>query len=108
MSYNLYELNRRGLPKLLDGIDSPADWQQKKNRIQQLWLDSIGGEPERVPVSYTIDGEHKEQDHTRYHLVYDTVYGDKVTAFLLVPDDDVSGKSEDGRRPAIIALHPTN
>lgn len=108
MSYNLYHLNRNGLPKLLDGIEDAEGWLRKKNEIKQRWLDVIGGVPDRVQVSYQIRSEEKEQDHTRIHLVYDTVYGDTIPAYLLIPDDHVSGKGEDGRRPAILALHPTN
>lgn len=107
MSYNLYELNQKGLPKLLDGVTDAEGWQNKRSRIKQRWLDFIGGVPERVPVSYRVMGETKEHDHTRIHLAYDTVFGDTVTAYLLIPDDSVAGKNNDGRRPAMLALHGT-
>ncbi|WP_240041263.1 alpha/beta hydrolase family protein [Paenibacillus ginsengarvi] len=108
MSYNLYQLNRQGLPKLLDGVQDEAGWLNKRKAIMSLWLDIIGGIPERVPVRYTIIGEEKEKDHTRIHLAYDTVYGDTVPSYLLVPDDSAGGKDRHGRRPAVLALHPTN
>ncbi|MEF3306626.1 alpha/beta hydrolase family protein [Paenibacillus sp. GYB003] len=108
MGYNLYELNRKGIPKLLDGVEDAACWRRKRNGIERRWLDMIGGVPDRVPVSWKTLGETKERDHTRVHLAYDTVYGDKVTAYLLIPDAGVKGTGKDGRRPAVIALHPTN
>lgn len=108
MSYNLYELNRQGLPKLLDGVKDTAGWLTKRSGIQRLWLDVIGGVPERPPVSWKLLSEQKERDHTRIHLVYSTAYGDTVPSYLLIPDDTVGGKDEDGRRPAVLALHPTH
>lgn len=108
MSYNLYELNQGGVPKLLDGLEDAQGWQHKRSGIRRQWLDFIGGVPDRVPVSYKTLGETKEHDHTRIHLVYDTAHGDNVPAYLLIPDDSVSGAAPDGRRPAVLALHPTH
>lgn len=108
MSYNLFELNQKGLPSLLEAVQDPGDWLRRRNEIKANWLEFIGGVPERVPVSYVVLGEEKESDHTRIHLVYDTVYGDKVPAYLLVPDPGVPGADKDGLRPAIMALHPTH
>ncbi|TMV43751.1 dipeptidyl aminopeptidase [Paenibacillus mesophilus] len=107
MSYNLFELNQKGLPHLLDGVNDANDWLTKRNEIKHKWLEFIGGLPERVPVSYKVLDEIKEQDHTRLHLIYDTVYGDQVTAYLLIPDPSIPGKDQYGRRPAMLALHGT-
>lgn len=104
-SYNLYALNKNGLPALLDQeVETIEDWQEKRSRIEAIWLETMGGLPERVPVSYRILSETKEKDHTRIHLVYKTVYEDEVTAYLLVPDD----MDEMKKLPAVMALHPTN
>jgi dienelactone hydrolase len=108
MSYNLYELNRQGLPKLLEGVENASGWLAKRSGIQRLWLDVIGGVPERAPVAWRVLGKEKERDHTRLHLEYNTCYGDKVPSYLLVPDDTVRGADKDGRRPAVLALHPTH
>ncbi|MFK7693664.1 alpha/beta hydrolase family protein [Paenibacillus sp. HJGM_3] len=108
MSYNLLELNRNGLRKLTEGLEDAESWQAKRREIERSWLELIGGVPNGVPVSYEVLSETKEADHTRVHLVYDTVYGDKVTAYLLLPDESVEGAGSDGRRPAVLALHPTD
>lgn len=108
MSYNLYELNRQGIPRLLDGVEDAAAWQSKRSAIERQWLHGIGGVPDPVPVAWKTLGETKERDHTRVHLVYDTVFGDQVTAYLLLPDASVGGTCRDGRRPAVLALHPTH
>jgi len=107
VSYNLYELNQRGLPKLLDEVSDTDGWLTKRSGIKQQWLEFIGGVPERAPVSYTVLDETKEHDHTRLHIKYDTVFEDKITAYLLIPDDSVRGKDQDGRRAGILALHGT-
>ncbi|PYI57442.1 alpha/beta hydrolase family protein [Paenibacillus flagellatus] len=108
MSYNLLDLNRNGLPKLTDGLENAESWHDRRKEIERVWLDEIGGVPDRVPVSYEVLDEAKEADHTRIRLVYDTVYGDKVSAFLLLPDESVGGAGADGRRPGLLALHPTH
>lgn len=108
MTYNLHELNRQGVPNLLDRTEDAADWPRKRSVIEQQWLETIGGIPAPAPVAWKTLGETKEPDHTRVHLAYDTVFGDAVTAYLLLPDDTVSGKDSDGRRPAVLALHPTH
>ncbi|GAA3412691.1 dienelactone hydrolase family protein [Paenibacillus hodogayensis] len=108
MSYNLYELNQRGLPRLLEGVKNVEDWKVKRSGIRRQWLEVIGGVPERAPVSWNVWSEEKERDHMRIHLAYSTAYGDTVPAYLLVPDDTVAGQDEAGRRPAVLALHPTH
>jgi len=108
VSYTIFELYQDGIPKLLAGIDSRQAWEQKRQQIMQTWIYFIGGLPERVPLSYEVTGEEQEADHRRIHLIYETVYGDRVTAYLLVPAEHVPGKGADGRRPAVLAFHPTH
>jgi dienelactone hydrolase len=104
--YSLKELLATNVPPpLLEGIDSPEAWTAKAERIRATWIDYMGGLPERVPLRYEIHSVTEERDHQRIHLSYDTVHGDRVTAYLLVP----AGLEESGeRRAAVLALHPTN
>lgn len=104
MSYSLEQLNRHGIPKLLDGIADKPAWDMKRQTIKQRFFDLIGGLPPSVPSSCIILSEFAEERHTRLHLRYDTVDGDVVTAFLLVPKRE---SPTDGKLPAVIALHPT-
>lgn len=106
MSYSLEHLNRNGLPKLLDGIAGKDDWQAKREAIRRRWHDFIGGLPPSVPLRYEVLAETEEERHTRLHLRYDTVDGDSVTAFLLVPKPDLRPPGG-GKLPAVIALHQT-
>ncbi|MFC3770805.1 alpha/beta hydrolase family protein [Paenibacillus sp. GCM10012303] len=103
--YRLEHLNRDGVPKLLDSITDKTAWEAKRAALKERWLDLIGGVPASVPLRYDILSETAEERHDRLHLRYDTVDGDTVTAYLLVP----KGAAEPGagKLPAMMALHPT-
>ena len=104
--YVLAELNRDGIPPLLpNGVKTTkAEWEAKREAIRSVWLDYIGGLPPRVPTKYEVISETPEQDHVRQKIVYDTVYGDRVTAYLLIPN---SVRESGKRSPAVLALHGT-
>ncbi len=92
-------------PPLLEDVETVDDWKVRADQIRGIWRGYIGGIPERVPVNYEIRSTTPEEDHDRIHLVFDTVHGDTVTAYLLLPH----GVKESGETfPAILALHPTN
>ena len=104
--YVLADLNRDGIPPLLPAGDktTPAQWEAKREAIRSIWLDYIGGLPPRVATKYEVVSETPEKDHVRQKIIYDTVYGDRVTAYLLIPNS----VRESGRKaPAVIALHGT-
>lgn len=105
MSYSLEQLNRDGVPLLLEGIRSREDWEAKRRDTMNRWLRFIGGLPEPVALRYDVLSETEEDGHTRLHLRYDTVGGDVVTAYLLKPK---RGGQDTGKKlPAVLALHPT-
>ena len=105
-AYVLEELNRSGIPPLLDGIETAEDWERKREAIREIWLAEMGGLPERVPVEFSVGEEVDEGGHVRRHLRFKTVHGDEVTASLLLPKAVLQ---ENGKRwPAVLALHPTN
>lgn len=106
MSYRLSELNEKGVPSLLEGIERADDWRTKMARTREVWLEYVGGIPEPVPTSYEVTSEVREADHVRRHVIYRTSHGDAVTAFLLVPNAVAEGRI-DTRSPAVMALHPT-
>ncbi len=100
------KLNQDGMPRLLDGIENVEQWNEKINAIRKVWFDYIGELPARVPVSYEVVSEIQEEDHVRKHIIYNTVYEDKVTAYLLIPNA-LFQKPKHSPVPAIMALHPT-
>lgn len=102
--YILSELNKTGIPPLLDHIDTPEKWARKKAEILKTWLEYMGGLPARPRVSCEVISEEKQKDHVRRKIIFNTVDGDKIPAFLLIPDAAAKG----GKFPAILALHSTN
>jgi dienelactone hydrolase len=109
MAYKLSELNRTGIPPLLEHTRSSEDWRVKRAGIRNTWMDYIGGLPETVPVRLHIRERIDHLDYTRLHIEYDTAHGDLVTAYLLVPSGRERQRSGSKRRyPAVIAMHPTH
>ena len=53
-----------------------------------------------MPTKYEVVSETPEKDHVRQKIVYDTVYGDRVTAYLLIPN---SVRESGKRAPAVLA-----
>jgi dienelactone hydrolase len=103
--YSLAELNQHGIPPLLSGIESPAQWELKKAEIRRVWLDYIGPLPARPPVKFRIVAEEQLADHIQRKIVFNTYDGDEIPALLLIPNGlEKSGE----KRPGILALHPTN
>ncbi len=104
--YTLSELNKKGIPNLLDGISTKEHWTVKKEEIRKAWLDLIGELPKRPKVQYKVISETQLKDHVRKKILFNTIYNDTVSAFLLVPN---SVKQDNKRKyPAILALQPTN
>lgn len=111
MSYSLTALNEKGIPGLLEGIDSPSQWQEKRQNILRTWLDYIGYLPDRQKIAWELLSEVKLGDHYRQHIRYATAYGDHVTAYLLLPlrfKEKPDGSSAANLFPGMLALHPTN
>lgn len=102
--YKIFEINKNGIPPLLDNINSSEDWEVKKKEIRQVWMDILGGLPERPAVGYKVLSETRMRDHIRKKIIFNTINDDSVTAFLLIPDKLKKGE----RRAAVLALHATN
>lgn len=106
MSYRLSELSKDYFPNLLDEIHNINDWEEKRARIARLWEQWIGWMPELVRPVYTIHSELQKLNHVRVHLSYETGFGDRVYAYLLIPGKERS--RQDKLYPAMLALHPTD
>jgi len=107
MSYVLSQLNRTGLPPLLQGVETEAQWKEKLDEVRRTWLEYIGELPAREPPRLQTLAKTLLPDHTRLHVVYDTVYGDRIPAYVLLPDEKAFPRPAAGY-PAVIALHPTH
>ncbi|MEF2244659.1 dienelactone hydrolase family protein [Paenibacillus sp. IITD108] len=108
MGYTLSELTEHTFPRLIDNCPDAEAWHEKRSRIAHNWNKYIGYMPELIAPVYTIHSEQQEKDHVRLHLSYDTGFGDRVTAFLLVPGTSVKLHGAQKKYPTILALHPTD
>ncbi|MHA6482402.1 alpha/beta hydrolase [Paenibacillus sp. strain BS8-2] len=106
MGYALSQLNRDGIPPLLDGIENAEEWNRKQVGIRRVWLNYIGELPEREPVNLRILSRSEQPGHTRLHVSYDSAYNDTITAYLLIPDAALFPRPSGGY-PAVMGLHPT-
>jgi dienelactone hydrolase len=107
MAYKLSQINQLGIPPLLKGIENYDQWVEKLTEIRKIWLDYIGGVPASVPLHLKIISQSKNHVHNRLHIQYDTVYGDRVTAYLLIPNGNEHNRLTRRGYPAVIAMHPT-
>ncbi len=104
--YRLIDLDAHGIPPLLGGISSPAEWENKRSEIDAIWRDYLGPAPDRPAPAPRVLSEVPFPDHVRYKLEYATAHADTVTAYLLVPRAALEPGA--ARRAAVLALHPTN
>jgi dienelactone hydrolase len=104
--YQLSKLNKDGIPPLLKDIETKQQWESKKVKLRKIWLDVLGGLPDvRPEVGYRVISETRESNHVRKKIIFNTIDGDSVSAFLLIPN---SGKISKKKYPAILAMQQTS
>lgn len=108
MAYSLSQVNRTGLPPLLEGVSDDSHWMDKRARIRRTWLEYIGELPERPPVNLRRLSTSEEPGYVRHRIEYDTAYGDTIPAYLLVPAPSADRALPANGYPAVLALHPTH
>lgn len=93
-------------PLLVDDDGSPittlAQWETKRAKIRQRWLEFLGPMPERPPVKLTTIREDKPDGCRRLRVRYESEAGIAVEGYLLYPDP--MGETP---RPALVVLHST-
>lgn len=104
--------NHTDLTYVLDGqgeshpIALPSDWNVRRAHIlfhlQEVMGPLPGGE-RRVPLAPEYGEEIAEDGYTRIHVTYASEPGDRVPAWLSIPDGD----PPEGGFPAMICLHQT-
>lgn len=115
MKYSLARLHAGEVPPLTANAacgadaagdaDAAAAWARRRADIEAVWREYVGFMPEPVDPKPEVLGMSQQEDHLRVHLRYSTGFGDKVTAYLLIPGDD---PAPSWRRPAVLALHQTH
>ncbi|MDQ0615337.1 dienelactone hydrolase [Microbacterium sp. W4I4] len=94
--YRRAEIEADGLPSLTAG-----GWQSRRAEILERWLDALGELPPLLSEPRVELGEAESfPTHVRRRIVFTTGDQDQVPALVLTP-------IAPGRRPAVLALHPT-
>ncbi|WP_047983334.1 alpha/beta hydrolase family protein [Ornithinibacillus californiensis] len=120
MAYDLQDLHKYGIPPLREGISTRRQWEEKRTRIYDQWIDYIGDISSHEKIAYTVVSVEKKSDHYRIKLTYTSPISDKVPAYILLPivegllDTNFEGNTFDFSKlahleklPAVLALHPT-
>ncbi|OHB69491.1 MAG: acetylxylan esterase, partial [Planctomycetes bacterium RBG_13_63_9] len=86
-------------------IATPADWQKRRDHIvgnMQLAMGRLPEPSRKVPPDVQLLEEVKLPGVTRRKITFAVEPGDRVPAYLLIPDD------LEGKVPAVLCLHPTS
>ena len=85
-------------------VRTPADWGQRREQILLGMQQVMGPLPDHwrnLPLDLKVLEEVRLPKVTRQKLAYRVDPGDVVTAYLLIPNEDV------GKKPAMLCLHQT-
>lgn len=89
-------------------ITETVKWGRKRQQLLQKFQYVMGPLPSpqrRVPLDVQVESEEQAEGYRRLAISFQSEPGDRVPAFLLIPDDAAdSGQS----RPAMLCLHPTH
>lgn len=89
-------------------VKTATDWLKRRQQILAGMQEAMGKLPDRasrVPLDVQLLGEpQRGEGYLRHTLSYVAEPGDRVPAYLYLPQDRAAG----GRRPAMLALHPTS
>ena len=88
-------------------IRTPADWDVRRDHILAHFQEIAGplpGGERRVPLEMQVLAESRERGFTRKKIRFAAEPGDRVPAWLLIPDDPAGVRT---RHPAVLCLHQT-
>ena len=87
-------------------VKTTADWEIRRRHILahlQEVMGSLPGKDRRVGVEVRVTETHQERGYVRQKISFASEPGDRIPAWLLVPDGGDAKK----RRPAVLCLHQT-
>ena len=88
-------------------VTAPTDWNVRRDHILAHFQEIAGplpGGERRVPLEMKIVADSRERRFTRKKITFGTEPGDRVPAWLLIPD---ARPGAPARGPAVLCLHQT-
>ncbi|MDR3618057.1 MAG: alpha/beta fold hydrolase [Paludisphaera borealis] len=89
-------------------VESVADWAVRRGHVLGHLQEVMGpfpGPERRVDLDWKIRSSHKEKGYTRHKIDFQSEPGDRVPAWLLIPDSRAGEGAV--KRPAMLCLHQT-
>ncbi|MDG3002328.1 alpha/beta hydrolase [Paludisphaera mucosa] len=89
-------------------VESVADWEARRGHVLAHLQEVMGPlpGPERLaPLDWKVTAEFPEDGYVRKRIEYQAEPGDRVPAWLLIPDAPKEGPAT--KRPAMLCLHQT-
>ena len=89
-------------------VENVADWEVRRGHILGHLQEVMGpfpGPERRAELDWKIRSTHKEKGYTRHKIDFQSEPGDRVPAWLLIPD--ATDGTAAGKRPAMLCLHQT-
>jgi dienelactone hydrolase len=102
----LKDLGLRPLLETSEGqkIDTPDGWKAQRQRLHDLWMERLGKPPQKPDkLDVRIEKTEKLDGYTRQLLSFHSADGDRIRAYLLIPDGIKDGE----KRPAVVVFHQT-
>jgi len=97
----------RPLLETADGkkITTKDGWTAQREKIKASWLERLGPAPKKPDkLDVRIEKTEKGDGYTRQLVSFHSADGDRIRAYLLIPD----GIKEGEKRPAIVVFHQTS
>jgi dienelactone hydrolase len=85
-------------------ITTRSDWNKARRKLRDAWLARLGKPPDKPDrLDVRIETTEKLDGYTRQLLSFHSEGGDRIRAYLLVPQ----GLKAKEKRPAVVVFHPT-
>ncbi len=95
-----------GLKSIFDekSIATKDAWPKRRQQLQAMWQEKLGPFPKKpANLDVKIESTEKLDGYTRQLLTFVSADGDRLSTYLLIPDDIKKGE----KRPAVVVFHQT-
>src|SRR5262245_10641755 len=87
-----------------DKITDKAGWLKARGDLEKAWQERLGPAPKKpVELDVKVEENEKQDGYTRQLVSFHSTDGDRIRAYLLIPDGIKDGE----KRPAVVVFHQT-